>query len=204
MADVSFTPTFRHTDYVDNRDRVQAGGPNGFNARFSAIQADLTTLSTVVGQVDAELDALGAPTPTQRTLTLTPSFLPVVNAGAWSHDASGFANRVGNLTTLSGLMPVPLPHGAVLGSLRALGQNSGTGSLRITLFRSRLLAAVAPVERIVRVNGDANPFDQRESVPSSLAQVDTTAFRYFLLATLDGATASDVVSLFGFQVVFTA
>jgi hypothetical protein len=204
MADVSFTPTFHHTDYVDNRDRVQAGGPNGFNARFSTIETDLKTLSTVVGKVDAALDALGAPTPTQRTLTLTPAFVPVAGAGAWTHDASGFASRTGALTTLSGVMPAALPNGAVLVSLRALGQNSGTGSLRVSLLRSRLLPAVVPAERIVRVTGAGNPFDVSEQADPNLAQVDTTAFRYLLLATLDGATGSDVVTLAGFQVFFTA
>ncbi len=30
MTIVSYTPTFQHEDWVDNRDRVQAGGSNGF------------------------------------------------------------------------------------------------------------------------------------------------------------------------------
>jgi hypothetical protein len=204
MADVTFTPTFHHTAYVDNRDRVQAGGPNGFNARFSAIEDDLTTLSTVVGKVDAALDALGAPAPTQRTLTLTPSLAPVAGRGAWTSDAAGYASRTGPLTQLSGVQWVPLPHDAVLVSLRALGQNSGTGSLRITLFRSRLLSVVAQPEQIARVSGNTNPFDDNDPAVANLAQVDTTAFRYFLLVTLDGAANTDVVTLSGFQVVYTA
>lgn len=205
MAEISFTPTFHHTDYVDNRDRVQAGGPNGFNARFRALEADLTTLSTVITDVDGALDTLGAgPAPTQHTLTLSPALVPVVGSGAWSHDTSGYASRSGPLTTLAGLQSVPVPNGARLVSLRVLGQNSGTGTLRIALFRSRLLSAVAPAERISRVNGDTNPFDRNESADANFALVDTTVFRYFILATLDGAAAGDTVTLSGFQILYTA
>ena len=56
MAEPSFTPTFHHTDWVDNVDRVQAGGPNGLNVRLNAIEADLHQVSIVVGQIDAALD----------------------------------------------------------------------------------------------------------------------------------------------------
>lgn len=55
MSSISFTPKFHHTDYVDNRDRVQAGGPNGFNARFQALEADLDKLSEVITEVSAAL-----------------------------------------------------------------------------------------------------------------------------------------------------
>lgn len=77
MASVSFTPTFRHTDYVDNRDRVQAGGPNGFNARFRALQDDLGALSEVVTQVDGALQQR----PTIGPLVDTTVTIPAFNAG---------------------------------------------------------------------------------------------------------------------------
>ncbi|MFE5813195.1 hypothetical protein [Streptomyces sp. NPDC056479] len=205
MANVSFTPTFHHTDYIDNRDRVQAGGPNGFNARFRALEADLTTLSTVITDVDTTLDTLGAgPPPTQHTLTLSPALVPVAGASAWVIDTAGYASRSGTLTTLAGVQSVSVPNGARLVSLRSLGQNSGTGTLRITLLRARLLSAVTTAERIARVTGDTNPFDRNESADANFALVDTTAFRYFILATLDGAVAGDTVTLSGFQVIYTA
>jgi hypothetical protein len=205
MVDVSFNPTFRHTDFVDKRDRVEAGGPNGFNIRFRSLQADLAKLSSVVSDVDTALKTLGSgPAPTQRTLTLSPVLGPVVGTGAWAHDTSGYAARSGPLTTLAGVQSVSVPHGARLISLRCLGQNSGTGTLRIALSRSRLLSAVAPAERIARVTGDTNPFDRNESADANFALVDTTVFRYFILATLDGAAAGDTVTLSGFQVLYTA
>jgi hypothetical protein len=204
MADVSFTPTFHHTNYVDNRDRVQAGGPNGFNVRFAAIEADLITLSDVVADVDAVLDSLGTPAATQHTLSISPALTVVAGSGAWALDSAGYASRNGPLTTLAGVQPVPLPNGATLVSFRVVGQNSGTGSLRISLLRARLLSAVAPADRIARVTGDVNPFDRIENADPAFAAVDTTQFRYFVLATLDGAAAADVVTLSGFQILYKA
>jgi hypothetical protein len=205
MADVVFNPTFRHTDYVDNRDRVQAGGPNGFNARFRALAADLTTLHDVVTDVNTALVALGqGPGPVQQTLTLSPALAPVAGSGAWIQDTAGFASRSGPLTSLAGVQSVSLPHGARMASFHTLGQNSGTGTLRVSLMRSRLLSTVAPAERLARVTGDTNPFDLNAPVDPNNAVVDTVQFRYFVLATLDGAAAGDTVTLSGFQVLYTA
>jgi hypothetical protein len=75
MSDVSFTPTFRHTDYVDNRDRVQAGGPNGFNARFRALEDDLGTVSDVITEVAG---ALKKRPPTEKLIDQTVTIPPFV------------------------------------------------------------------------------------------------------------------------------
>jgi hypothetical protein len=77
MANVSFTPTFHHTNYRDNRDRVQADGPNGFNARFRALETDLSELSTVVKDVD---DALQLRPPATKLIDTTVT-VPAFNAG---------------------------------------------------------------------------------------------------------------------------
>jgi hypothetical protein len=54
---VQFTPTFEHQDWVDNVDRVTAGGPNGFNGRFNALQADLNQMTDVVKTINTALQA---------------------------------------------------------------------------------------------------------------------------------------------------
>ena len=51
MATPPYTPKFQHQEWVDNVDRVSAGGLNGFNVRFLAIQEDLFKLGEVVGQL---------------------------------------------------------------------------------------------------------------------------------------------------------
>jgi hypothetical protein len=100
MASVSFTPTFRHTDYVDNRDRVQAGGTNGFNARFRALQEDLGKLSGVITQVDDALqqvdDALQQ-RPTAGTLIDTTVMIPAFTGGT----GGVFVVRLGGLLPLT-------------------------------------------------------------------------------------------------------
>jgi hypothetical protein len=205
MADITFTPTFKHTPWVDNQDRVQAGGTNGFNVRLTAVQTDFGTLSTVVGQVNTALQALGQSPPlTTHQLTLSPALVPVTGSSAWAHDTDGYAVRTGPLTALAGLQTVNVPNGATLVSLRVPGQNSGTGLLTIGLYRSKLLATPAPAERLAQVTGNTNPFDSSSTVDPGVAIVDTATYRYFILANLIGASAADVVSLSGFQVTYQA
>ena len=203
MANVSFTPSFTHTPWVDNRDRVQASGPNGFNVRFAALQSDLGNLSTVVQQIDTVLDALEAgPGTTTRVVTQAPVLAAISGSGAWAQDAAGNAFRPGALTSLSGIAAVVLPQGVTLSSLRAIGTNSGGGALRVDLMRASL-AGAAP-ERIARVVGDSAPFDTTVAATASLAVVDNVTFRYFVLALLNGAGAVDSVSLSGFQISYLA
>lgn len=204
MANVSFNPTFSHSPWVDNRDRVQASGPNGFNVRFAALQADLGALSTVVSQIDVALDQLEAgPGAQTRVVTLPPILVATSGGGAWALDTSGNAVRPAAQTSLSGITPAVLPQGVRLASLRATGVNSGTGSLRVNLMRASL-AGAGTSERLARVTGDANPFDNSVSVDPALAVVDNSTHRYFLLATLDNATGTDSVSLSGFQISYLA
>lgn len=204
MANVSFTPTFTHTPWVDNRDRVQASGPNGFNVRFAALQADLGILSGVVQQIGTVLDTLEAgPGAQTRVVTQAPVLSSVSGAGAWAIDAQGNAFRSGVLTALSGIAPVGLPDDVTLSSLRVIGTNSGTGALRIDLMRAPLAGGAAP-DRVARVVGDSAPFDTTVAATAALAVVDNVVFRYYVLALLSGAAANDSVSLSGFQISYLA
>ncbi|MBD8059991.1 hypothetical protein IC607_13535 [Cellulomonas sp. JH27-2] len=204
MASVSFTPTFSHTPWVDNRDRVQASGPNGFNVRFAALQADLGALSGVVTQIDTVLDALEAgPGAQTRVVTLPPILVATSGGGAWALDTSGNAVRPAVQTSLSGIASAVLPQGVKVSSLRATGVNTGAGSLRVNLMRARLTGAGAS-DRLARVTGDANPFDNTVATDPAFSTVDNTTFRYFVLATLDNAATTDSVSLSGFQISYLA
>ena len=68
----------------------------------------------------------------------------------------------------------------------------------------RLGATVLPDWRIARVTGDASPFDNSVATDPTMSAVDTTVFRYFVLATLDNAQTTDNVSLSGFQITYLA
>jgi hypothetical protein len=202
MADVSFTPTFKHTPWINNQDRVDA---TGFNARFGALQFDLRELADTVGEINDALRALGQEPPkVPHSLTLPPALAATSNGPAWAQDSAGFATRTGQATVAVGIMPVTLPDAATITFFRAIGQNSGVGVLVITLARASIIAAPAPATRIARVNGDANPFDNSAAADAALATVDTSVFRYFIVARIDGAAAADAVSLSGFQITYSA
>jgi hypothetical protein len=55
MADISYSRTFQHVDWIDNEDVVQAGGEKGFNQKFHDLEAELDKLSAVVGAIKAAL-----------------------------------------------------------------------------------------------------------------------------------------------------
>ena len=49
MANISYTRTFAHNDWIDNQDVVQAGGEAGFNQKFHGLEAELDKISTTFG-----------------------------------------------------------------------------------------------------------------------------------------------------------
>ncbi|MEU6238109.1 hypothetical protein [Kitasatospora sp. NPDC047058] len=208
MSGVSFTPTFHHTDWIDNVDRVQAGGPTGFNVRFRTLENDLGAVSTAVGQLDTAIAALSVRPPAKPTsITLSPALVPVAPTPGWSHDQTGIAVRPQGAASVFGLMNIPLPDQVRLLSLRALGTNTGaTAIVRISLLRAPLVpAASTPPDRLVRVSPDTNPFDRTDTITDqNLARVNLSQFRYFLLATVDSAVAADVITLAGFQISYIA
>ncbi|MGH2507302.1 MAG: hypothetical protein ACRDHZ_07840 [Ktedonobacteraceae bacterium] len=51
MADITYTPQYQSPTWSDNVDFVSAEGPGGFNAHFQSLQAELTTLSSIVKQL---------------------------------------------------------------------------------------------------------------------------------------------------------
>src|SRR5207248_2583009 len=55
MSDLSYTPTFFHKPWTDNVSRITAGGEDGFNVRFAAIESDLHQVSTVVDKIALEI-----------------------------------------------------------------------------------------------------------------------------------------------------
>jgi hypothetical protein len=56
MADITYTRAFQHEDWVDNEDVVQAGGEKGFNQKFHAIESEFDSLTTVVSEINTEIN----------------------------------------------------------------------------------------------------------------------------------------------------
>lgn len=208
MADIVFTPTFHHTDWVDGQDPVEADDHpdrpddrGGFNSRFNAIESDLEQMSTVVAQIDAAI-AARAGAPTQQRITLPPTLVPAGGLQPWLVDHTGAAFAApGN--SASGVMNLSLPNGIRLVSFRALGQAAAV-LVAISLARVTVGAGTAP-EVIAAVTGDANPFDKSVPIDPTLAQVSTATFRYLIQASVP-VTSPDTVTavLAAFQIVYTA
>ncbi len=55
MANITYTRAFRHDDWIDNEDVVQAGGEKGFNKKFHDLEVEFDALGAVVGQINTAL-----------------------------------------------------------------------------------------------------------------------------------------------------
>jgi hypothetical protein len=76
MAEIpQFTPTFEHQDWVDNLDRVTAGGPNGFNGRFNGLQTDLNKIVQIFQAVSDALQTRAVVKSLIDTNVTIPAFL---------------------------------------------------------------------------------------------------------------------------------
>lgn len=201
MADISYTRTVTFNDYIDGETIVAAGGADGFNVRFHGLETEFDTISTVVGQLNAAILAVGtAPAPQQQKLVLTPTLMATA-ANGWTH-AQGIAQKPPTVISAQGMMSVSLPDKAQILGLRVIGQNSGAGSLRVILQRQALVAGASQLDQIARVDGSGNPFDQNNPATAPVATVDNSNFKYFLIALLDNAGAADTVTLSAFQLTY--
>lgn len=211
-VNLGFTPTFRHTNWVDNVDRIEAGGPNGFNVRFDAIDSDLRQASTVVGQINTALGQLGTAVTVTGQQRLTPGLdlVPLVLPGTnpWTYDANGVAHGAGGTGGGVAVMGLSLPEGITLVSFRAIGLYSGApAELQISLVRS-LLTDASQADQLATITpatpGFTNPFDLTVPVNTTFAQVDPGRYRYYVVASdaLDANPAGTGLSTV--QLVYTA
>ncbi len=58
MADISYTRTFTHTDWIDNEDVVQAAGEKGFNKKFHDLEGEFDKISDVVSDVNTAIQRI--------------------------------------------------------------------------------------------------------------------------------------------------
>lgn len=203
---ISYTPVFQLPNWRDNIDRVSADGPNGFNIQFAGLLNEFNQISTVVSELNAAIAAVGTPPPVQVTITLTPSMIQT-DAAPWAHQP-GFAVKPSNATSAHGMMSVSLPSGVNVSSLRASGQNADStgkvaanGILLVKLLRQSRLVDGSPPDTMVTVEGTGVTFDASGNVDTQFATVDNN-HKYFIMAQLDNAQATDTVQLSAFQIVY--
>jgi hypothetical protein len=226
VPDISYTPTFHHTVWLDRVDRVEAAGPNGFNVRFNAIESDLRQVSTVVADIDTALKHSGPPpVPPPRgdqRFTVTPMLNPLPNNRAWTYDTFGPPVTVLSPGFVRGVANIGLPDKARLKTLRIKAEFTGdaTGDLPfelgVQLSRVALRLtdpptapdslAFARFESTTQLRG---AFEATDDVVPSLALVDQDAFRYVLFVTANavavqgGPTEFLTVKLRAVQLVHT-
>jgi hypothetical protein len=195
---IGFTRAFTHTDWVDNVDRVEAGGDNGFNARFHSLERDLDSVSGTFVDVEGALNTLETPPAAHTSFSsFAPAFVATAQA-AWSF-RDGFAEKPGTATTANGQAPIQLPHGQTITTFRATGQNSSaSGVLRIGLYRRPLTNP--GFQLIVRLQPTENPFNASADVEPDLAAINNERFSYFVLATASTSQAADVMTVMAMQV----
>ncbi|MFF0492147.1 hypothetical protein ACWDSJ_09590 [Nocardia sp. NPDC003482] len=188
-----FTRTFSHKKWVDAVDRVTAGGDNGFNVRFQALEVDLDNISAAFNTVASGLSR-------QVTINLVPS-LTQVGPNGWVHDL-GVASKGGTATAAYGIQPVVLPPTGTIKSFRALGQKSGDGDLRLELFRQEFLTSDQSSVALISApkTGPGETFDRTLPPVAGTEGLDPK-YSYCISARLTGAAAADAVGLFGFQIV---
>ncbi len=194
---VSYTPTFTHTDWVDNQDRVQAAGGNGFNVRFHGIEAEFAALQLVVRSINDALTALSIkPPPQPQATAFTPNLVPTTNLPGqqWQHQ-DGIAFAKGQ-TAAAGMMDVQLPSGSTVNTLRLIG-NKGSGNVNVTLRRQPIAAgsAAQTVANVFVPKSQNGTFDATAAADSAANGVDTGQFRYYISASLDSADTGDAVGV---------
>ncbi|MFE5720444.1 hypothetical protein [Streptomyces erythrochromogenes] len=194
---VIYQPTFRHTDWVDNVDRVRAAGDNGFNVRFHGLEEEFARIAAVVTKVSEALDALSqTPVPKPVKITLTPALITLTDP--WNHVFGGAAKPSG-VGDASGMMSLALPHGSVIRELRVCGRKD-SGNLSVNV-RRQSLSAGATTELLVGLTLGNGNFDTSTAAPVGPAlKVDNDQSRYYLTAELDGAVTTSVVQLTCFQI----
>ena len=210
-VDAVFTPTFRHTNWIDNVDRIQADGSNGFNVRFDAIDSDLQQMSDVVSQIDTALtQALsGGPATTLQRLTPAVDLVPLVAPGqnGWFYDSIGIAHPAGGSGGGVAVMDLNLPEQIRLVSFRAIGLNPGpVAPFSITLFRSPLTDPTK-ADKLAGIDASqplTNPYDATVPVTAAFAAVDPSTFRYYVIAEAHFVADPSATSLAAVQLVYSA
>lgn len=206
MADFSYTPKFHHFAWVDNIDRCEAGGTNGFNIRFETIESDLQGVSTVVAQIGTELDRIDARVPTvPRTAiaSFAPTLQPVQGSGPWALQSSG--NAVAPTSgPPAGALVLALPDRVTMTSVRVRGRGAAPSGQNTVFFLNRVSVTDGAVQKVVSFDTGTVPLDTEVPLtPAEVNVVDLANYRYVISANSGVGTAPDPVTLVAFQITYT-
>ncbi|MFD0277834.1 hypothetical protein ACFVHB_28545 [Kitasatospora sp. NPDC127111] len=188
-----YVPAFTHQDWIDNQDRVQAGGEKGLNIRFHNLEAEFRRLA------DFHLnEVIRTVAPAQRCLSLAP--LLTFNGGnpgivAWVIIGDLAQKPVADLGA-NGIMNVTLPDGVTITSLTVTGEAPDPlGDVRLSLaLRSKAVDESGTVKDIAQAVKFNTAFPALETTV-----VKNTDNKYFIEASVSKA-ANVQVKIFCFQI----
>jgi hypothetical protein len=193
---IVYSPTFQHEEWIDNVDRVQAAGSNGFNIRFNTIEAEFHSISQIVQLIDTALGSLGQQVAAPVTIGQTPAMLPfganpTWSPISWSRTSGGqvlgtFVEKPAAQDQAWGVLSLDLPNGVHLTQIKVLGEQVGTGDV-VTELRQE--ARTDPFARttLVTVNGLAVAATAPTPIPGAPV-FDGAANLYYLLVRVQNAT----------------
>ncbi|MGA5823994.1 hypothetical protein ACPC54_39880 [Kitasatospora sp. NPDC094028] len=202
MTQSHYVPAFTHTDWIDNEDRVQAAGENGFNIRFHNLESEFRTLAD--GYLNPMIDTVF------RTVTSCLSLTPILapdqpGKPGWELNFD-VAQKPATATEAHGIMNVVLPDHVVIKSLMVSGDREPNppGAVPPPVFptivlRSMPVTGSGQFAEIVTVSGFGVAVPPK---PGAQTTVDNTANKYFIEADLAPVTATDTVKLFCFQITY--
>ncbi|MEV7393449.1 hypothetical protein [Streptomyces sp. NPDC091215] len=206
---LSFTPTFRHKKWHNNVDLIAAGGPDGFNVRYDAIDNDLRQAATVVDQINTALNQTGIQ-PGEQVLTPPIDLFSFGSPGSavngWFLDSTGVAHADSGSGGGEAVVGLSLPDGVTLTSFRAMGVFSAI-RMSITLCRASLAdwSQTSLLAQITeRVPGRTNPFDLQVPTVAVRSVVDNNRFHYYVLLASDLVGSTDDVSVSTLQLAYTS
>jgi hypothetical protein len=203
---ITYTPGFQFPEWIDNVHRVQAGGENGFNVRFHALEAEFGSIANIVKQIDTAISSLGQVVTAPITVGLAPMLeiyranIPPWNPIVWSRSVAGtpqgtFVDKPAANDQAWGVAPLSLPNGVKLQSLKVLGDLPG-GTMTTELVRE-LRTSPFDKSTLVSVSGFGA---QPTPIPGSPTFTGDTHL-YYLLASVTNAANQDV-RLRGFQITY--
>jgi hypothetical protein len=125
-APTGYTRQFQHTDWIDFVDPVQAGGGNGFNERFHALESEFDLVATAIASTDASIAAIEA-TPPAVGLTVASS----ISNGAQIPIPAGFAASETMFFAFVKWYDVTLPQPGTDVGFRVFADNNGVVTAQV-------------------------------------------------------------------------
>ncbi|MEV3912622.1 hypothetical protein [Streptomyces canus] len=195
-----YVPKFSHSDWIDNEDRVQAGGENGFNIRFHKLEAEFAALA--MNHLNPLIVSLSN---SETCLSLIPILAPSdpVQPGTpapppkhWEL-VNDVAQKPATATEAHGIMNISLPDGVEIKSLLMTGSRQPAGPMPTAFLRRRVVSGREGAEEIVKVNAFDTP-----AAPELGAKVNNRTHRHFLQVDLPTVGVADSVKLFCFQITY--